>query len=107
MGYWELPGVQKEENRLFKKAGYHITASEVSMVWYLLSRSIPGKFSGCYPPAQQKMTAVSPEQWKNLYPDGGVGANLSDASVLKGQALFQFATASMVNYILKTASSLL
>jgi len=101
MGYWELPGVQKEENRLFKKAGYHITSSEVSMVWHLLSGSIPGEFSGCYPSAQQNMKTVSPEQWKHLYPDGGVGADLSDASVAKGQTLFQFAIDSLVNYILK------
>ena len=97
MGYWQFPGVQEEENRLFKNTGYHITTSEVSMVWHILSRSIPGKFSGCYPPAQQKMTVVSPEQWKHLYPEGGVGADLSDASIEKGRILFQFITDSMVD----------
>jgi len=101
MGYWQFPGVQEEENRLFRKTGYHITTSEVSMIWHILSKPIPREFSGCYPPAQQKMTAVSPGQWKHLYPDGGVGADLSDASVEKGRILFQFITDSMVKSIQK------
>ncbi len=105
MGYWQFPGVQEKENRLFKKAGYHITAPEVSMVWYLLSISIPREFSGCYPPAQPNMKDVTPGQWKHLYPDGGVGADLSDASVVKGQTLFQFTTDSMANYIRKIAGT--
>jgi creatinine amidohydrolase len=101
MGYWQFPGVQKEEKRLFKKSGYHVTASEVSMVWNILSRSIPGEFSGCYPLAQPNMKDVTPERWKYLYPDGGVGTDLSDASVEKGRMLFHFITDSMVNSIRK------
>jgi creatinine amidohydrolase/Fe(II)-dependent formamide hydrolase-like protein len=100
LGYWQLPGVLEEENRLFRKAGYHITSSEVSMVWYILSRTIPGRFSGTYPPAVTDMSTVSPEQWHTIYPDGGVGADLSDASVKRGRILFEFIVDSLVKTLL-------
>lgn len=99
LGYWQLPGVQKEENRLFSKSGYHVTASEVSMVWYLLSGSIPGVFTGTYPPAVKNISDLSPEQWQKTYPDGGAGADLSDISVQKGKVLFEFITDSLVETI--------
>ncbi len=99
MGYWQLPGVQKEENRLFKKSGYHITAAEVSMVWYLLSESIPGLFRGLYPSAVTNISTLSPEQWRNAYPDGGVGADLSDVSINKGQILFDSIAESLAETI--------
>ena len=99
MGYWQLPGVQEQEDRLFNKSGYHITAAEVSMVWYLLSASIPGVFTGTYPVAAKDISSLSPEQWKNAYPDGGVGADLSDVSVNKGQILFNFIAESLAETI--------
>jgi creatinine amidohydrolase len=99
MGYWQLPNVQDEEKRLFKKPGYHITSSEVSMVWSLLSGPIPGAFTGAYPPAEKNMLDLSPVQWKSFYPDGGVGADLSDVSVEKGRILFDFITDSLVGKI--------
>lgn len=99
MGYWQLPGVQKKENLLFKKSGFHITAAEISMVWYLLSGLIPGVFTGTYPAAAENISILSPEQWKNAYPDGGVGADLSDVSINKGQLLFDFIAASLAETI--------
>ena len=101
IGYWQLPGVQKEENLLFKKSGYHITAAETSMVWYLLSGSIPGVFTGTYPAAAENISNLSPEQRRNAYPDGGVGADLSDASVRKGKILFDFIANSLGETIKK------
>ncbi len=99
LGYWQLPGVQEEEDRLFNKSGYHITAAEVSMVWYLLSTSIPGVFTGTYPAATADISSLSPEQWKNAYPDGGVGADLSDVSINKGLILFDFIAESLAETI--------
>ncbi|MCD4707686.1 MAG: creatininase family protein [Candidatus Sabulitectum sp.] len=99
LGYWQLPGVQEKENLLFRKSGYHVTASEVSLVWYLLSGSIPGVFTGTYPPAVKNISEISPEQWKDVYPDGGVGTDLSDASVSKGKILFEFITDSLIETI--------
>ncbi len=101
MGYWQLPGVQDEENRLFSKSGYHITASEVSMVWYLLSGSIPGEFTGTYPPAVKNISDFSPEQWRKNYPDGGAGTDLSGASTEKGKILFEFIADSLVALLRK------
>ena len=99
MGYWQLPGVQEEEDRLFKNSGYHITASEVSMVWYILKRSIPGVFTGTYPSLLENASALSPKQWRSEYPDGGVSANLFDASVEKGEILFDYIVNSLVRTI--------
>lgn len=99
LGYWQLPGVQEEEDRLFSKSGYHITAAEVSMVSYLLSRSIPDKFTGTYPAASADISTLSPEQWRSTYPEGGVGADLSDVSTEKGQLLFDFIAESLAEAI--------
>ena len=99
LGYWQLPGVQQEEDRLFKKSGYHITAAEVSMVWYLLSASIPGVFTGTFPVTTADISNLSPEQWRIAYPEGGVGADLSDVSTKKGQILFDFIAESLAETI--------
>lgn len=102
MGYWQLPGVQQEEDRLFRKSGYHITTAEVSMVWYLLSKPIPGTFTGTYPQTAANISELSPEEWKSLYPNGGVSADLSDATVEKGKLLFEFIVHSLAEFIHKT-----
>ena len=99
MGYWQLPGVQDEEDRLFKNSGYHITASEVSMVWHILGGSIPGLFNETYPPVAKNISDLSPEQWKKNYPHGGVSANLTDVSVQKGKILFEFIADSLAETI--------
>lgn len=90
LGYWELPGFTSEEERLFGKTGHHITTSEVSMVWHLLSRPVPGKFPGKYPSATAGMAELSPVDWRKMYPDGGVGGDMSSVSVKKGKQLFDF-----------------
>ncbi|MCK5133637.1 MAG: creatininase family protein [Candidatus Sabulitectum sp.] len=99
MGYSQLPGVAEKEELLFGNSGYHITTSEVSMVWHLLSGSIPGVFTGSYPPAVKNISDLSPEQWRNAYPNGGVGANLSAVSVKKGKILFEFIADSLAETI--------
>ena len=101
LGYWQLPGVQVEENKLFYKSGYHITSPEVSMIWFLEGKIIPGRFSGAYPNSLplDKMKKLTPEKWKKLFPDGGAGSDLSDASLIKGKSFFNFVLASLVNRI--------
>jgi creatinine amidohydrolase len=94
-GYWELDGVKDEEERLFGKTGYHITTSEVSMVWHLLRGSIPGRFTGQYPPAEENMAELTPVRWKLHYPDGGVGGDMTKTSVSKGKILFEFIADSL------------
>ena len=99
MGYWQLPGVAKKEEQLFGNSGYHITASEVSMVWYLLSGKIPGVFNLSYPPAVDNISNLTPDQWRSAYPDGGAGGDLSDASVEKGKVMFEFIADSLAETI--------
>ncbi len=90
LGYWELPGAEKEEERLFGKTGYHITTSEVSMVWHILGRKVPGAFTGRYPPANADISACSPEQWRKAYPMGGVGGDMGRVSTESGKSLLDF-----------------
>ena len=104
LGYWALPGVAEKEISLFGESGYHITTSEVSMVWHLLSGRIPGAFTGTYPQAIQEISTLSPENWKKRYPDGGVGADLSSASVDSGRTLFEYISDSLVGYLTKSIS---
>lgn len=101
LGYWQLPNVQAVEKKLFKHSGYHITSAEVSMIWFLLGKSIPGNYNSIYPAAlaANEMKQLSPDEWKKLYPDGGVGADLSDVSIEKGKTFFQFVLSALVNKI--------
>ncbi len=101
LGYWQLPGVGIEENKLFNRSGYHITSTEVSMIWFLEGKKIPGKFIGAYPSSfsLDKMKKLTADEWKLLFPDGGAGSDLSDASLEKGESFFNFVLASLVNKI--------
>ena len=99
LGYWQLPGVEEKEKQLFRNAGYHITSSEVSMVWHILSGKIPGLFNSTYPPVRDNMNSLSPEQWRRSYPDGGVSADLSDASIEKGKIFFEFIANSLSSFL--------
>lgn len=99
MGYWQLPGVKQKENELFRNTGFHITTSEVSMVWHILSGKIPGSFNATYPPAGKNMASLSPEQWRVAFPDGGVSADLSDASIEKGKIFFDFIADSLASFL--------
>ncbi len=99
MGYWQLPGVEEKEKQMFRNSGYHITSSEVSMVWHILSGKIPGFFNKTYPLVKTDMASLSPEQWRLAYPDGGAAADLSDVSIEKGKILFDFITNSLASLL--------
>jgi len=99
LGYWQLPGVSDEEELLFGKTGHHITTSEVSMVWYLLGKPVPETFNGKYPGAVNNISSLSPEEWRKLYPDGGVGGDMTRVSVKKGRTLFNFASDKLAQIV--------
>ncbi len=102
LGFWELPGVSMKEEELFGKTGFHVTTSEVSMVWHILSRPVPGKFRGRYPEQAKDMSALTPEQWKDRYPDGGVGGDMSRVSVDRGKTLLEFTADSLAGVVRNT-----
>jgi creatinine amidohydrolase len=104
LGYWELPGASEEEERLFGKTGYHITTSEVSMVWHILGREVPGAFAGRYPPANDDISAYSPEKWRETYPLGGVGGDMGRVSTESGKTLLEFLVRTLSNEILIEAT---
>jgi creatinine amidohydrolase len=91
LGYWELPGAAEKEKELFgEEVGWHVTASEVSMVWHLLRRKMPEPMKEKYPPAPATGSVLTSYLWKQYYPKGGVGSDLSRASVEKGKELYEF-----------------
>lgn len=100
LGFWQLAGVSAEEERLFGPTGYHITTSEVSMVWHILKKSVPGVFKGRYPSAAGDMSSLSPEKWKELFPDGGVGGDMSRVSVEKGGILLEFIAKALADRLM-------
>lgn len=104
LGYWQLPGVAAEEEALFGKTGYHVTTSEVSMVWHILGKSVPGEFRGKYPPAPDELRGTSPEKWKKLFPDGGAGGDMSRVSTEKGRILLDFIVDALVLKVRNAAS---
>ena len=98
--YWELPGAAAKQKRLFcPDPGYHVTVTEVSMVWHLMGREMP-EFERVKYPAEPPVGAViSREKWKELYPDGGAGSDLKFVSEEKGKEFFEFLVNSLCLYL--------
>lgn len=88
LGWWQLPGAWELERELFPNSGHHVTATEVSMVWFLLGESPPGEFKGKYP--SFRGMPDDPELYRRAYPEGGVGGDLSSVSVEKGRVMYEF-----------------
>jgi len=98
--YWALPGVQEKQKALFcPDPGYHVTVTEVSMVWHLMGVPLPEFERKAYPPEPPAGIALSAERWKELYPDGGAGSDLSNVSEEKGARLFKFIVGSLSTLI--------
>lgn len=72
------------------------------MVWHILSRPVPGEFRGRYPEQAGNMSALTPEQWKDMYPDGGVGGDMGRVSVDRGKTLLEFAADSLAGIVRNT-----
>jgi len=98
--YRDLPGVVEEQKRLFcPDPGYHVTVTEVSMVWYLMGEDLPEFDRVKFPPEPSAGEILTREEWKERYPDGGAGADLKFVSAEKGKALFDFLVMSLCSYI--------
>lgn len=99
MGYWNLPGAQELELKLFDgHSGFHATAAEVSIYMHLFPEFTPA--AGAvrqYPPSPSgPMTA---EEWKAAYPDGPAGVDARQASPAKGAELFAFLCRSLADVL--------
>lgn len=89
--YWELPGAGVKEHSLFGDSnGAHVTVSEVSLVWHLLGNELPNFDRIQYPPPPDSGKNLSAQQWKEQYPDGGAGGDLSQVSLQKGEEYFEY-----------------
>ncbi len=96
-GWWQLPGADEEERRLFPRSGWHVTAAEVSMVWHLLGKPPPARFTGTYPPWNDEFK--DPALFRKAYPDGGVGGDMSLVSVENGALLYRFLVGALCELI--------
>lgn len=91
--------MQDEEEKLFGPTGHHITTSEVSMVWHILRKPVPGEYRGKYPEACEGIGEMTPSEWRAAFPDGGVGGDMAEVSVEKGAILLQFIINALTEYI--------
>ena len=98
--YTELPGVVKRQRELFcQDPGYHVTVTEVSMVWHLMAQKMPVFERVKFPPEPPAGAVISREKWKELYPDGGAGSDLKYVSEEKGEIFFEFLVNSLCLYL--------
>lgn len=98
--YWELPGVQEKQKSLFcPDPGYHVTVTEVSMVWHLMGMDLPDFPRRAFPPEPPHGVTLSAERWRELYPDGGAGSDLSFVSREKGEELFEFMVGALCRLV--------
>lgn len=104
LGYWQLEGFAALEESLFGPTGHHITTSEVSMIWNILEKPVPGKFRGRYPSALDNMESMTSEQWRAYFPDGGVGGDMSRVSLEKGEILLEFTVDALTGMIMNYES---
>ncbi len=99
--YWELPGVMEKQKKLFcPDPGFHVTVTEVSMVWHLMGKERPEFRKRKYPPEPASGSVISPSRWKELYPDGGAGSDLSFVSKEKGEIFFDFLVNRLCHYLI-------
>lgn len=98
--YWALPGVQEKQKRLFcPDPGYHVTVTEVSMVWHLTGMEMPDFPRRAFPPEPAPEETLTAGQWRERYPDGGAGSDLSLVSLEKGRQLFEFIVQALCAFI--------
>lgn len=100
LAYWELPGVVDKQRKLFcPDPGYHVTVTEVSMVWHLMGMGMPVFERIKYPPEPPAGAIISRAKWKEIYPDGGAGSDLKYVSEEKGKIFFDFLVNSLCFYL--------
>lgn len=98
--YRGLPGAAEKQRELFcPDPGYHVTVTEVSMIWYLLGRRMPDFQRITFPPEPSPEESLSRREWKERYPEGGAGSDLSFVSADKGEILFHFLVDSLCGWL--------
>ncbi len=98
--YRNLPGAVSRQKELFcPDPGYHVTVTEVSMIWYLLDREIPDFPRIKFPPEPSRGEVRGRREWKLRYPDGGAGSDLRYVSTEKGAEFFRFLVESFCDYL--------
>lgn len=104
--YSGLPGVAEKQRELFcPDPGYHVTVTEVSMIWYLLGREMPDFQRITFSPEPSPEETLSRREWKERYPEGGAGSDLSFVSAEKGEILFHFLVDSLCAWVEEVEST--
>ena len=98
--YRNLPGASEKQRQLFcPDPGYHVTVTEVSMVWHLMGEEIPDFSKKEFPPEPPAGAVLSRKKWKETYPDGGAGSNMEYVSAEKGEIFFDYLVERLCAYI--------
>ncbi len=100
MLYRDLPGAVEKQRELFcPDPGYHVTVTEVSMIWHLLKCDIPEFPRIKFPPEPSPGEVLGRNEWMKRYPQGGAGSDLGFVSVEKGRLFFEFLVDSLSLYL--------
>ena len=98
--YRDLPGAVEKQKELFcPDPGYHVTVTEVSMIWHLLEKEMPDFPRVDFPPEPSPGEMLSRDEWKQRYPMGGAGSDLRYVSVAGGGEFFEFLVDSLCSLI--------
>ncbi|MBD3278491.1 MAG: hypothetical protein GF388_09340 [Candidatus Aegiribacteria sp.] len=98
--YRNLSGAEDKQRKLFcPDPGYHVTVTEVSMVWHLMGEKIPNFPQKEFPPEPPSGAVLSRRKWKQTYPEGGAGSNLKYVSAEKGEIFFDYLVERLCAYI--------
>ena len=97
--YRDLPGAVEKQKELFcPDPGYHVTVTEVSMIWHLLGGDMPDFPRVKFPPEPVPGELLDSAEWKARYPEGGAGSDLEHVSVEKGGLFFDILVESLCRY---------
>ncbi|MBN2587704.1 MAG: creatininase family protein [Candidatus Fermentibacteraceae bacterium] len=98
--YRDLPGAVEKHRDLFcPDPGYHVTVTEVSMIWHLLGCEMPVFPRVKFPPEPSPGEVLGSKEWLERYPQGGAGSDLGFVSVEKGGVFFEFLVDSLCGYL--------
>lgn len=97
--YWDLPGAVDMQRELFcPDPGYHVTVTEVSMIWHIMGKEMPDFCRFKFPPEPSPGLELTGSEWKSRYPDGGAGSDLEYVSLERGKEFFSFLVESLCSY---------
>lgn len=101
--WWHLKAVTDYENEVFKdQNGFHATCGEISVTMHTHPEAYQNqKPLDYFPTAQKTDWPLSPERFRECFPDGRMGSDPRLSTRTHGEELFKRAVASLAEMISK------